>query len=173
LLTGSRLATDSDAREGVDEIGPVLGDGLFAAYGFDHDIIGAYEVFRDLGAETGQASFGIDVVGEGGRLTMRGDFDKRLFFHPHPYPEPVVTSHLWEQVELPPEPEAASSSADTASTLQQRANHRLVRDLIAAIEEDREPASSGERARAALELVLAVPAAHAAGDRVTLPLAVV
>ena len=52
LLTGSRLATDSDAREGVDEIGPVLGDGLFATYGFDHDIIGAYEVFRDLGAET-------------------------------------------------------------------------------------------------------------------------
>jgi predicted dehydrogenase len=171
LLSGSRLATDADARPGVDEIGPVLGDGLFAVYGFDHDVIGGYEVFRDLGAESGQASFGIDVVGEGGRLTMRGDFEKRLFFHPHPYPEPGVTSHLWERIEEPPEPET-ESSAGTAVSLQHQANHRLVRDLISAIEEDREPASSGARARAALELVLAVPAAHAAGGRVALPLAV-
>lgn len=170
LLAGSRFATEQDARPGVDEIGPVLGDGLRASYGFDHDIIGGYECFRDLGDGSGDASFGIDLVGEGGRLTLRGAFDKRIFFHPQPYPEPGMASDQWKPVPVLPEADATPSTTDV--TLQQQANHRLVRDLIAAIEEGREAASSGARARAALELVMAVPAAHAAGGRVTLPLAV-
>jgi len=42
--------------------------------------------------------------------------------------------------------------------------------LLDAIENDREPATSVQRAHAAMEMIQAVSAAHAAGGRITLPL---
>lgn len=174
LLVESRLAGTDDVRMGDEGVGPVLGDGLRATYGFDNGVIGSFESYHGLG--DGDTVFGIDLVGEQGQLAYRGGFTKRLFFYPHPYPEPGLTDDHWQQVPVPTaglheqfgdEPPNAAARA----ALLQRANQRLVLDLIAAIEEGREPASSGQRARAALELIQAVAAAHAAGGRVTLPLA--
>jgi hypothetical protein len=50
-----------------------------------------------------------------------------------------------------------------------RANQLLVCDLLAAVEADRVPLSSGHDARAALEMILAVYESHI--DRVPRPLA--
>jgi predicted dehydrogenase len=173
LMVGSRLAIEDDARAGDEEIGPVLGDGLRATYGFDDGVIGSFESYRGLGGD--DRGFGLDLIGEQGQFAFRGPFTKRLFFYPHPYPEPGAVDDRWEQVHVPTAgpyeqfgdelPDALANAA-----LQQRANQRLVLDLIAAIEEGREPASSGQRGRAALEMVQAVAAAHVAGGRVPLPL---
>lgn len=173
LLIGAALAGPADARPGDEEIGPVLGDGLRATYGFDDGVLGHFESYRRLGG--GDTVFGLDVVGEQGQLALRGGSTKRLFFYPHPYPEPGAADDRWEAVPVPaagPHEQFGDEPPDAAAraTLQQRANQRLVRDLIAAIEAGREPASSGQRARAALELIQAVAAAHAAGGRVSLPL---
>jgi len=175
LLVGARLADISDVRQGNEGVGPLLGDGLRATYGFDNGVIGSFESYHDLG--DGDTVFGIDLVGEQGQLAFRGSFTKRLFFYPYPYPEPGLRADHWEQVPVPTagRDEQLSESPPDASghhLLSQRANQRLVLDLIAAIEEGREPASSGQRVRAALELIQAVAAAHAAGGRVSLPLAV-
>lgn len=174
LLVGSRLADAGDVRAGDEGVGPVLGDGVRATYGFDDDVIGSFESYRGLG--DGNTVFGVDLIGEQGQLAYRGSFTKRLFFYPHPYPEPGVPTDRWEQVAIPtagPHEQVGDEPPDTTAgaALQQRANQRVVMDLIAAIEEGREPASSGQRARAALELIQATAAAHAAGGRVTLPLA--
>jgi predicted dehydrogenase len=174
LLVGSRLAGPADARAGDEEVGPVLGDGLRATYGFDDGVVGSFESYRGLGG--GDTVFGLDLIGEQGQLAYRGGFTKRLFFSPHPYPEPGAADDRWEHVPVPaagPHEQFGNEPPDAAAriALQQRANQRLVLDLIAAIEEGREPASSGQRARAALELIQAVAAAHVAGGRVTLPLA--
>ena len=56
------------------------------------------------------------------------------------------------------------------ATLFQRGNRRIIVALLDAIENDREPAGSGQRARAALELIQAIAAAHANGGRIPLPL---
>ena len=66
--------------------------------------------------------------------------------------------------------EMAGTKAPPGVDLMQTANQRIVLDLLAAVEEGREPLGSGERARAALELIQAVTAAHKAGGRVALPL---
>lgn len=173
LLVGSRLANEDDVRVGDEGIGPVLGDGLRATYGFDNGVIGSFESYRGLG--DGDTVFGVDVVGERGQLAYRGGFTKRLFFYPYPYPEPGAATDRWEQVPIPtagPHEQFGDEPPDGQgySMLLQRANQRLVLDLIDAIEEGREPASSGQRARDALELIQAVAAAHAAGGRVTMPL---
>lgn len=173
LLVGSRLAGADDARAGDEGIGPVLGDGVRATYGFDDGVLGHFESYRGLG--TGETAFGIDLVGDEGQLAYRGGFTKRLFFYPHPYPEPGSTDDRWEQIVIPAagqHEQFGDEPPDDAArfALHQCANLRLVLDLIAAIEEDREPASSGQRARAALELIQAVAVAHAAGGRIALPL---
>ena len=49
-------------------------------------------------------------------------------------------------------------------------NKILVNDLLAALEEGREPLSSARDATAALEMIMAVYESHIAGDRVALPL---
>jgi len=167
LLAGSTLAGEGDLRAGDEEIGPIAGNGLRATYGFQNGVIGLFESFAGLGK--GEDLFGLDLVGETGQLSLRGGFAKRLLRYPHPYVIPGAPDDRWEIVPVPTP--ALNAATDPSLSPQAEGNRRLVLDLLAAIEEDRAPLGSGERARAALELIQAVAAAHAAGGRVSLPLA--
>jgi predicted dehydrogenase len=170
LLAGSRLTEAADVRAGDEEIGPIAGDGLRATYGFADGVIGHFESFARLGQ--GEDLFGLELVGETGQLSLRGGFTKRLLRYPRPFILPGAPDDRWEVLPVPEAGpgEVLGDSRPAPADLVQRANQRLVRDLLAAVEAGREPASSGQRARAALELIQAVAAAHAAGGRVTLPL---
>lgn len=174
LVTGSRLADSTDLMAGDEELGPILGDGLRAHYGFANDVIGSFESWRGLGG--GETVFGLDLVGDQGQLAYRGGFSRRLYFSPYPYPEPGLPDAGWQLIpceDAGPGESFHDAPSDTAGLweLIRRANQRVIADLLEAIEHDREPVCSGERARAALEMVQAVLAAHAAGGRVALPLA--
>jgi predicted dehydrogenase len=169
LLVDSRLAGSGDVREGDEEIAPIAGNGLRATCGFPDGVIGLFESFVGLG--TGEDLFGLELVGESGQLSLRGGFTKRLLRYPRPYVLPGAPDDRWEVV---PVPDASAGEVlddrPTPANLVQRANQRLVLDLLAAIEENREPAGSGERARASLELIQAIALAHVSGGRVELPL---
>lgn len=171
LLVGSRLAEPGDVREGIEEIGPVAGDGMRATYGFSEGVIGFFESFAGLGRA--ESPYGLELIGEAGQFSLRGGFTKYLLRYPRPYLAPGAPDDQWEYV---PVPEAAAgevpgTGAVPSAELTQSANQQLVRDLLAAIEEGREPATSGESARAVLEMIQAVAVAHVSGGRVTLPLA--
>ncbi|MEZ4860376.1 MAG: Gfo/Idh/MocA family oxidoreductase [Caldilineaceae bacterium] len=196
LLVGSRLATAADVRQGDEGIGPLAGDGLRATFGFKNDVVGFFESFAGLGM--GEEYFGLDLVGEQGQLSLRGGFNKRLMRYPRPYTVPGAPhtyrrdvyanrpdrdsqpvgaapdeyTDYWSLITVPGTVagETPGTAAASSEALVQHCNRRLVLDLLAAIEEDRAPLSSGERARAALELIQAIAAAHAAGGRITLPL---
>lgn len=68
--------------------------------------------------------------------------------------------------------EAQTAAGDARAGLQSAvpAHADQIRDLIAAIEEDREPAINGEEARKAVELVLAIYRAAQTGTQIQLPL---
>src|SRR5262249_53086663 len=112
-----------------------------------------------------------------GQLSMHGGRGKRLLRYPRPYVVPGAPFDRWEVVEVPGAlPDEASDSgwttlAHVEHESYHRNNRRMIVDLIDAIEHDREQAASGQRGRAASEMVEAVAAAHAAGGRVALPLA--
>jgi predicted dehydrogenase len=177
ILDDARLTTSADLRPGDEEIAPIAGNGLRATYGFtgvgdNGSVVGTFESYAGLGE--GEELFGMELVGEKGQLSLRGGFTKRLLRYPRPFIVPGEPFDRWQPV-ITPHVEAGDVPGDEAktvdsATLVQRANHRLVRDLLDAIENDREPASSGERARAALEMIQAIAAAHVHGGRVTLPL---
>ena len=144
LLTGSRLAGPGDVREGGDEIGPIAGDGLRATIGFEDDVIGMFESFaqplgrrESLRPRPGRGRG--DAVAAGGvrqaavqiRAPLRGP-------------------------RRPLRPLGARPRCRTRGPAKWRArgtgllwiwsqlgNQRLVLDLLAAVEEDREPLGSG------------------------------
>ncbi|MEZ4733606.1 MAG: Gfo/Idh/MocA family oxidoreductase [Caldilineaceae bacterium] len=196
LLAGSRLAGPEDVRSGEEGIGPIAGDGLRATFGFENDVLGFFESFAGLGMS--EEYFGLDLVGERGQLALRGGFNKRLMRYPRPYVVPGAPLTFrrdiyannpdrdsqavgaapeeymdhWSLVTVPGTVagETPGTAPLSSEALVQHCNRRLVLDLLDAIAEDREPLSSGERARGSLELIQAIAAAHAAGGRVTLPL---
>ena len=175
LVVGSRLAGPEDVRQAGDEIGPIAGDGLRATIGFEGGAVGMFESFTNLcspSAGSPCSLFAVDLVGEEGQLSLQGGVAKGLYKHPHPYAVPGASADRWESVPVPSAApgEMAGTKAPPGVDLMQTANQRIVLDLLAAVEEGREPLGSGERARAALELIQAVTAAHKAGGRVALPL---
>ncbi len=174
LLDDARLTTDADLRPGAEEIPPIAGNGLRATFGFsgvgnNGGVVGHFESYAGLGG--GEELFGLELVGESGQLSLRGGLTKRLLRYPRPFIEPGAAHDHWQPITTPNvEPGDEPGEEVAGPVLFQRGNQRIVADLLEAIEEDREPAGSGERARAAIELIQAIAAAHAQGGRVTLPL---
>ncbi len=155
VLVDGRDAVAGDAREGAENVGLLMGDFLRATYGFGEGILGTFMSRRE-GGHFGTKSMGIQVEGSEGILTFRGDY---LMHYPHGCWTPSPSDDAWRVVG---EPSAVPGGI-------QSLNAPLVRDLIDAMENDREPQSSGAGARWSMEMILGVYAAHRHG-RTALPL---
>ena len=154
VLQDGKDAGPEHARQGDEEIGPILGDHLEATFAFDNGIIANFHSHRRT-VRPGPRPGGLEVHGTEGILLNR---DGYLLHCPHPNWNPAMGEPAWKVVLKPNSP-----GFDTL-------NAYLVRDLIAAFEEGREPISSGRDARWALEMILGVYTAHRHG-RTPLPLA--
>jgi predicted dehydrogenase len=170
LTAGAGEVVETDVRSGEEGIGPVAGDGVFATYGFGNGVHGTLESFVDDHGG-GSEYFGLDLVGTGGMLSLRGGLEKSVHF----YPRPVVVPGSYEWQPIPTEPlplhGADRRRVPDGTALQLWcANRLIVADLIGAAEEHREPVCSGADAAAALEMVLAVHESHRRGGRTPLPL---
>lgn len=154
VLQNGKDAGPDDARQGDEEIGPILGDHLEATYAFDGGIMATFHSHRRE-VRPGPRPGGLQIHGTEGILC---NSDGYLLHCPHPNFNPALDEPAWNVVLEPINP-----GFDTL-------NARMVRDLIAAFEEDRDPISSGRDARWALEMILGVYAAHRHG-RTTFPLA--
>ena len=154
ILQDGHDAGPDDARQGDEEIGPIVGDHLQATYAFDNDIIATFSS-RSRDVRPGPRPGGLAVYGTEGILLHRDGF---LLHCPHPIWSPAFAEPAWKVVVKP------------NNVGFEILNAFIVRDLIAAFEEGREPISSGRDARWALEMILGVYTAHRHG-RTPLPLA--
>jgi hypothetical protein len=131
-----------------------MGDSLRAMYGFGGGVLGTF-VSRREGKHFGVKSMGIQVEGTDGILTFRGDY---LMHHPNGLWTPAPSDDGWRVIG---EPSAVPGGITSL-------NVPLVRDLIDAMENGRQPQSSAVGARWSLEMILGVYAAHRNG-RTALP----
>ncbi len=174
ITVGARDATRDDAGRGTTPVGPIMGDSISAAFGFDRGVRGFFDSTAHL-AVPGESNFdnlfGLSLECERTALELRQPGD--VYIYPAPRVLPDLDRLAWEKVRLPHRhglPDHASSL--TAKNWLDIGNKILARDLIEAVESDREPLSSIRAVRFVNEMVQGVYSSHLdAGRRIPIPLA--
>ena len=173
VAVGDRDATTAETRRGIPTVGPIMGDSISAMFGFDGGVRGCFDSTANLaiaGTSNFNNLFGLSLECERATLELREPGDVHIYPAPRVLPD---LEHLtWEKVWMPewhalPEHEAPLFPENWLSM----GNQILARDLIGAIEADREPLSSIGAARFVNEMVQGVYASHLSGGRrLTIPL---
>jgi len=162
VLDKGKPITRANARDGNEGIGPLAGDNITATYGFDGGIIGHFASQR---VQPG-GRFGLQILGSKGMIHVTTGSLPTAWFCPDP-----TWGHGRSRV--PPQ-EITSAGLGRPETLSGDAlglgNLWIVKDLMEAIEKDRQPLGSIYDGRAALEMILAVYESELSGSRVDLPL---
>jgi predicted dehydrogenase len=164
VTVDGRDATPADVHPGDEGIGPIAGNGVVAYYAFRSGVAGEFE---SLVAEDGGGSaFSLLLHGTRGTLGIRSHPDRQLFRCERAVLAPGSEAR-WEPLALPGH---APEGPEDAGERYIWAHQRLIRDLLAAADEDRAPLASAHHAAAALEMIMAAYEAHFAGRRVPFPL---
>lgn len=167
-----REVTPADIREGDEGVGLLAGNGLEAYYVFENGITAHYESYRGKpsGNHSSSRWFGFEVHGTEGIISLRNSPSGEMYLYPHGLWIPGEAE--WERIlleEWEKRPDGTSRSGQEQMHL---SNRMIVKELIQAIEGDRDvvAVSSGADARAALEMIMAVHESQRLKTRVSFPL---
>jgi predicted dehydrogenase len=164
VLQGGKPVSRAQVRSGGEGMGPVAGDHIHATYGFAKGVVGAFGTHR---ARHGLGQrFGLALYGSRGVLMMETGGLPGVWFLDDPSWSPGRSKAAWQTV--------SSAGLGKPETLQGAGqalgNVWIVKDLIEAVEKDRQPLGSMYDGRAALEMILAVYESHRLKGPVTFPL---
>jgi predicted dehydrogenase len=164
VLQGGKLVTKAQVRPGGEGMGPVAGDQINAMYGFTRGVIGTFGTHR---ARHGVSQrFALSLYGSRGIVQMNTGSLPPVYFLDDPSWMPGKSKAVWQEVTSAglgkPEPLKAAGLGP--------GNVWIVKDLMEAIEKDRQPLGSMYDGRAALEMILAVYESHRVKGPVDLPL---
>jgi predicted dehydrogenase len=156
--------TKKDVVEGNEGLGPLAGDAVDAKYQFANDISGFFGSHR---AQEGKPSrFGLQIFGSRGVIEYLTGYLPAVYFLPDPGWSPGRSGAKWQKVTSAgvgvPEPLGAGGIPV--------GNIAAITDLIAAIEENRQPLCSVYEARSTIEMIMAIFESQRAGKPVALPL---
>ena len=161
VTDGGKPVTKSEVKEGDEGIGPLAGDSIDAMYVFKNGVTGYFASHRDLRGRPSR--FALKIFGSRGVIEFPSGGAIHILKDSSWSPGRgggkwvPITSGGVGKPRLPVEPPHGNQAA--------------VLDLIAAIEEDRQPISGMYDARAATELIVSVFESHRSGGPVTFPLA--
>jgi predicted dehydrogenase len=164
VLAGGRPATNADVTPAAEGGGLAAGDNITAIFGFDKGVSGTFGTHK---ARHGAGQrFGLTVHGTRGVVQLTTGSLPAAYFLDDPSWFPGRSQAAWQEI--------TSGGIGKPETLRDTGLHMgnilIARDLIAAIEEDRQPLGGMYDGRAALEMILAVYESHRLGRPVVLPL---
>ena len=164
-MADGRPITKTDAVDGPEEMGLIAGDHVHALYGFKNGVTATFESRRNQSDSRGR--FGLQILGSEGIMSVYNS-SQQIRIYEAPFWRPDRDAPLRDVTaeaisELPP-------NQKPTIDLQMAANVAIVRDLLKAREEGREPINSGRDGRWALEMIHGVYASHLSGKRTALPL---
>jgi predicted dehydrogenase len=159
---GGKPATRADVREGGEGMGPVAGDHIAAVYGFDKGVQGYFGTHK---ARQPGSRFGLQVYGTRGVIQVSTGSLPPVYFLEDPSWFPGKSKAAWQEVTS-----AGLGKPEPLKDAPGLGNIWIARDLIEAIEKDRQPLGSMYDGRAALEMILAVYESHRNKGPVDLPL---
>ena len=159
-------AIAEDAHESKKEnLGPLLGDSIRAEFVMDSGISVTFisdERYRDV-----VGSWGIEFIGTKSTMRLFANHPPTFSLLERGDPGSTDRFETWKQW---PEVDGEYHPMFEKLTGMDSANRRVIKDFLDAIETDREPESSGERAMKALEMIHGVWQAGATMKRAYFPL---
>jgi predicted dehydrogenase len=157
--------TKAEVRDGREGIGPLAGDQIDAAYGLAHGVPAYFASHRPKGKPEG-SRFALTVCGTRGILQVTTGGLPAAYFLADPNWFPAKSKAVWQPI--------TSAGLGKPEPLRDgglgMGNLLIARDLIDAIEQDRQPRGSMYDGRAALEMILAVYESHRLKAPAELPL---
>lgn len=164
VSVGGRPIQKADVVEGNEGIGPLAGDWVQAMYAMPG---GAAAYFSSKRSTSGKLSrFGLQICGSAGIIEVSTGYLPITRYLDDPSWSPGRSGKAWQPVSTAgigqPEPLKDGGHA--------LGNELAVKDLIAAVEENRQPLSSVYEARSAIEMIVAVFESQRLGAPVSLPL---
>ena len=162
-----RQAKLEDAKESpTDKVGPVVGDDIFALFAMQS---GVNVTFRSrAGLEKAVGAFGMEIIGSKGVVKLNSGFAPGISLLANPNREPTARTETWK--DWTGGVEAASEATFEGLAGYDASHRRVVRDWLQAIDENREPLGSAERAMKAIEMAHGVFQAGITGERASFPL---
>jgi predicted dehydrogenase len=158
LLVEGRPATKADIQPGDEGVGPIVGDEIHARYETKSGIPLYFDSKK--GSWTKGTPFGARLIGTKGIISLQVDEEPLAILERDGKKTPITTAGIGQ-----PEP-------IKDIRLVNGGHHGAIRDLLAAIKEQREPLCGPKAGLETVELTMAVFASFAAdGKKVTLPLA--
>ena len=157
--------TAADVHEGAEGIGPLAGDSVHAMYRLENGATGYFDSTRNGGGRP--TRFGLQIFGTKGIVQMfNTGHIPDTYFLPDSSWSPGRSGVDWVPV--------TSAGVGKPEPLPNGGLHGgnilAVRDLIACVEQDRQPLTSIYAARTATEMIVAVFESHRLGKRVEFPL---
>jgi len=153
---GARPVTKADVREGGEGMGPIAGDHITAMYGFDRGVTGHFATQRSTRRPGERDRFHLGIYGSRGIIQVTTGSLPAAYFLADPAWFPGRSPARWQEI--------TSAGVGKPETLKDGGLHQgnvtIVRDLMEAIENDRQPKGSMYDGRAALEMILGIYESH-------------
>jgi predicted dehydrogenase len=164
VLQNGRPATKADVASGGEGMGPVLGDGINATYGFDKGVEATFGSAKNRAGQ--QNRFGLEIRGTKGIIQLATGSLPPAYFLDDPTWFPGHTGAKWQEI--------SSAGLGKPEPLKDgglgQGNVWIAKDMLEAIEKDRQPLGGMYDGRAALEMILAVYESHRLKGTAELPL---
>ena len=166
IYRNGRSVIAGDLFEGDEGVGLLAGNEVHARFETESGL----PIFFDSiqGAGSSEAGFGLQLIGTEGVIDLRVDREPLAHLRPGNPHNPASENREWVPISS-----GGIGQPEPVKEIQQLVGGHLAaaRDLIAAINEDRDPLCSAEDARTVMEMTMAVFASHRAGSRrVAIPL---
>lgn len=156
----------ADIKPGAEGIGPLAGDEVHALYRLESGATAAFDSVRN-GSTAKSTRFGFQVYGTEGVIEMYTGYLPGAYILLDPAWSPCRTKSRWQNVSTNG---VGKPETMTETVKGQQGNIAAITDLIAAVEQDRQPAADIQSARVATEMIVAVFESHRLGKPVSWPL---
>jgi predicted dehydrogenase len=165
VTRNGRSVQKSDVVEGAEAIGPVAGDSVRAMYGLAGGETAYFNSTRGMAGSPSR--FGLQIFGSKGIVEILTGHMPSVKFLADSSWSPGRSGASWQDVSSQGigKPEIIKDGGLPAG------NVLAVKDLLEAIEEDRQPECSVYEGRGAIEMIVAVYESHRLGGMARLPLA--
>ncbi len=164
VLQNGKPVTKAEVREGNEGIGPLAGDAITACYGMSGSTTAYFATVKPKNGPGGR--FGLQILGSKGIIDLTTGGLPPVRLCEDPVWSPGRTGKPWVPI--------TSAGVGQPEPLKDgglgMGNVAIVKDLIDAIEQDRQPRGSVYDGRGALEMILAIYESHRLNAPAPLPL---